>query len=110
MKKITIIGSGNMGLSLAKGLVKSGLYKAESITLTRRTLSGLTEYADQGFHITNKNAEAVKDADIIVLAVLPQQVNKVLQEIKSSIIPSKQLFTSLVSGVTCEDIKEKLYI
>ncbi len=109
MKKITIIGSGNMGLSLAKGLVKSGLYKAESITLTRRTLSGLAAYAEQGFSTTNNNAEAVKHADIIVLAVLPQQVNKVLDEIKSSINPKTQLFTSVVSGVTCKNIKEKLY-
>ncbi|WP_262495938.1 pyrroline-5-carboxylate reductase [Pedobacter arcticus] len=108
-KKITIIGSGNMGLSLAKGLVKSGLYKAEAITLTRRTLNGLTEYAEQGFNTTNNNAEAVKGADIIVLAVLPQQVNKVLDEIKSSINPKMQLFTSVVSGVTCNNIKEKLY-
>jgi pyrroline-5-carboxylate reductase len=109
MKKITIIGSGNMGLSLAKGLVKSGLYKSNVITLTRRTLGGLTEYAEQGFNTSNNNAEAVKDADIIVLAVLPQQVNKVLDEIKSSINPKTQLFTSVVSGVTCKNIKEKLY-
>lgn len=107
--KITIIGSGNMGLSLAKGLVKSGLYTADAITLTRRSLSGLTEYAAQGFHTSVNNAEAVKNADIIVLAVLPQQVNKVLDEIKASINPKTQLFTSVVSGVTCKNIKEKLY-
>jgi pyrroline-5-carboxylate reductase len=35
-QKITIIGSGNIGLSLAKGLVKSGLYPASAITLTKR--------------------------------------------------------------------------
>lgn len=109
MKKITIIGSGNMGLSLAKGLVKSGLYQANAITLTRRTLGGLAEYAQQGFKTTNDNAEAVKDASIIVLAVLPQQVNNVLDEIKSSINPKSQLFTSVVSGVTCNNIKEKLF-
>ena len=109
MKKLTIIGSGNMGLALAKGLVKSGLYKASSITLTRRNLGGLSEYASQGFITSNNNAEAVKDADIIVLAVLPQQVNKVLDEVKPSINPESQLFTSVVSGVTCKNIKEKLY-
>lgn len=98
-----------MGLALANGLVKSGLYKAEAITLTRRTLGGLEKYAEQGFKTTNNNAEAVKEADIIVLAVLPQQVNKVLDEIKPSVDPKTQLFTSLVSGLTCNNIKEKLY-
>lgn len=108
-QKITIIGSGNIGLSLAKGLVKSGLYPANSITLTRRNLAGLVEYAAQGFQISNDNAAATKNANIIVLAVLPQQVNKVLDEIKSSINPQKQLFTSIVSGVTCKNIREKLF-
>ncbi|MBK0382047.1 pyrroline-5-carboxylate reductase [Pedobacter sp. SD-b] len=107
--KITIIGSGNIGLSLANGLVKSQLCAAREITLTRRTLAGLTDFAKQGFKTSDNNAAAVKDADIIVLAVLPQQVNKVLDEIRSSINPDKQIFTSVVSGVTCKNIKEKLY-
>lgn len=98
-----------MGLSLAKGLVKSGLYSANAITLTRRTLGGLKDLAEQGFATSNNNVEAVKGADIIVLAVLPQQVNKVLDEVKASIDSKKQLFTSVVSGVTCKNIKEKLY-
>ena len=108
-KKITIIGCGNIGLSLAKGLVKSGLYTSSAITLTRRSLGGLSEYAELGFHTSNNNAEAVKSNDIIVLAVLPQQVNKVLDEIKASINPQRQLFTSVVSGVTCKNIREKLF-
>jgi pyrroline-5-carboxylate reductase len=108
-QKITIIGSGNIGLSLAKGLVKSGLYPAKAITLTRRSISGLAPYAEQGFLISDQNAAAVKEADIIVLAVLPQQVNKVLDQIKDSINPKKQLFTSVVSGVTCKNIREKLH-
>src|SRR5690606_15830985 len=37
MSKVTIIGSGNIGFSLAKGLVKSNLYRPADITLTRRT-------------------------------------------------------------------------
>lgn len=98
-----------MGLSLANGLVKSGLYNAGDITLTRRSASGLSKYAEQGFKTTTNNADAVKNADIIVLAVLPQQVNKVLDEIKSSINSKNQLFTSVVSGVTCNNIKDKLY-
>ena len=108
-QKITIIGSGNIGLSLAKGLVKSGLYPASAITLTKRNIKSLAEYAEQGFQITTDNVVATKGADIIVLAVLPQQVNKVLDEIKPSIDSKNQLFTSVVSGVTCKNIREKLF-
>ncbi len=108
-KKITIIGSGNMGISLAKGLVKSGLYTASSITLTRRNSNLLAPFATEGFTTSANNLAAVKDADIIVLAVLPQQVNTVLDEIKASINTKNQVFISIVSGVTCSNIKEKLF-
>ncbi len=108
-KKITIIGSGNMGISLAKGLVKSGLYTASSITLTRRNCNLLAPFAAEGFTTLANNVAAVKDANIIVLAVLPQQVNTVLDEIKASINTKNQVFISIVSGVTCSNIKEKLF-
>jgi len=107
--KITIIGGGNMGFSLAKGLVKSGLFQSEAITLTRRNAAGLEEFAAQGFITSNNNAEAVLNADIIVLAILPQQINTVLEEIKDAINPKKQLLISVVSGVTCSNIKDKLF-
>ena len=108
-KKITIIGSGNMGMSLAKGLVKSGLYTAGNITLTRRSNNLLASFAEQGFEVTTSNIHAVKGADIIILAVLPQQVNTVLDEIKNTIDIKNQLFVSIVSGVTCKNIKDKLF-
>ena len=108
-KKITIIGSGNMGMSLAKGLVKSGLYTAGNITLTRRNNNLLASFAEQGFEVSTSNIHAVKGADIIILAVLPQQVNTVLDEIKNTIDIKNQLFVSIVSGVTCKNIKDKLF-
>lgn len=108
-KKITIIGSGNMGISLAKGLVKSGLYNSSNITLTRRNSNLLSSLSDDGFTTSADNISSVKSADIIVLAVLPQQVNAVLEEIKNSINIQNTLFISIVSGVTCTNIKEKLY-
>ncbi len=108
-KKITIIGSGNMGISLAKGLVKSGLYTASNITLTRRNSSLLAPFAAEGFATSVNNVEAIKAADIIVLAVLPKHVNGVLDEIKASINTKNQVFISIVSGLTCSHIKEKLF-
>jgi pyrroline-5-carboxylate reductase len=106
---ITIIGGGNMGFSLAKGLVKSGMFTPNTITLTRRSAAGLEEFKEQGFATSSNNAEAVLHADIIVLAILPQQINSVLEEIKETIDPQKQLLISVVSGVTCSNIKDKLF-
>ena len=42
---LAILGSGNIGLSLAKGLVKANICKPQQISLTRRNVSALAEYA-----------------------------------------------------------------
>lgn len=108
MKRITIIGTGNIGLSLAKGLVKSEFCKAEQITLTRRNIKALSHESQFGFVVTDNNVQAVQDADIIVFAILPQQLRKVLEEIAPVVKDSDQIFVSVVSGVSCLDIKEVL--
>lgn len=107
MSKITIIGSGNIGFSLAKGLLKSALYQAADITLTRRNLAALQDEAAMGFQVTDNNPLAVATADIVVLAILPQQLRKVLEEIKSA-VHVNQLIVSVVSGVSCQDVKDVL--
>ncbi|WP_158827913.1 pyrroline-5-carboxylate reductase [Mucilaginibacter lacusdianchii] len=103
---IAILGSGNIGLSLAKGLVKAGRYQPQQITLTRRNIAALAPLATEGFITTADNMEAVQGADIIVLAVLPQQLNKLLDEIKPAMQPDKQLYISVISGVNCQDIRQ----
>ncbi|WP_419800860.1 pyrroline-5-carboxylate reductase [Mucilaginibacter sp.] len=107
-KNITILGSGNIGLSLAKGLVKANISKPQNITLTRRNLAALQAQADTGFKTSNQNLHAVKEADIVIIAVLPQQLNRLLEEIKPGINIQKQLFISVISGVSCADIRKQL--
>lgn len=107
-KNITILGSGNIGLSLAKGLVKAQISAPSQITLTRRNLAALQAQSDAGFKTSNHNFNAVKEADIVIIAVLPQQLNKLLEEIKPSINVAKQLFISVISGVSCADIRKQL--
>ncbi len=105
---IAILGSGNIGLSLAKGLVKAGICKPQQISLTRRNAGALSALADAGYHTSDNNLKAVKRADFVVIAVLPQQLNKLLDEIKPVIKSEKQLLISVVSGVTCGDIRKQL--
>jgi len=107
-KKIAIIGSGNIGLSLAKGLVKANFTKAEDITLTRRNIDHLASFAQAGFKVGNNNKAAVADSAIVILAVLPQQLNTVLAEISDVIDADKHLIISVISGVSCAAIRDKV--
>lgn len=108
MENITIIGSGNIGLSLAKGLVRSGQFLAQDITLTRRNVDALAELEAQGFQVYSDNVDAIRDKTMIVLAVLPQQLKHVLDELEPVLVASEQLIVSVVSGATCKDIRERL--
>ncbi|GAA4804410.1 pyrroline-5-carboxylate reductase [Olivibacter ginsenosidimutans] len=108
MPKITIIGSGNIGLSLAKGLLAKAYCQAEDITLTRRNIKQMNSEAERGFKLSDNNREAILRADIIVLAVLPQQLNQVLEQINGAIIAEQQLVVSVISGVSCKDIRLQL--
>jgi pyrroline-5-carboxylate reductase len=107
-KNIAILGSGNIGLSLAKGLVKAGIYEPAQITLTRRNISALSSLTEAGYQATVNNMEAVKGADIVVLAVLPQQLNKLLDEIKPALDANRHLLISVISGVNCQDVRKYL--
>jgi len=105
---IAILGSGNIGTSLAKGLVKSSFSSPGQIWLTRRSPSALGSFSEQGFQVSADNAAAVAAADIVVLCVLPQQLNQLLEQIRDVIDVSKHLVISVASGVSCADIRSKL--
>src|SRR5699024_215410 len=107
MSKITIIGSGNIGFSLAKGLLGAGHYQPNEITITRRSIAALQATNQEGFTISNDNAKAIQGSEVIVLCVLPQQVNGVMQEI-APVLKEHQLIVSVVSGLSCESIRKVL--
>ncbi|MBI2279796.1 MAG: pyrroline-5-carboxylate reductase [Bacteroidetes bacterium] len=105
--KITVIGAGNLGSSLVKGLVESGKFQPAQFTLARRNTIKLDLWREDGAHVTANNVEAVKTADIIFLAVLPQKVNEVLKELKGKLKPN-QLLISLVTGIKVIEIEQIL--
>ena len=105
---IAILGTGNMGGYIALGLSKSGMYEASSITLTRRKLSALEAYRAKGFQVSTDNVKAAQEAEIIILGILPQQLDDVLTEISSVIDEKKHLIISIISGVSSADIKKRL--
>ena len=109
MEKLAIIGTGNLGASIAQGLTQSGLYKPADITLTRRKADRLVDFKEKGFNTTSDNCEAVKKSGVVLLAVEPQQIDSVLEEIASSLVKGKHLVISVITGVSIKQITEKLH-
>lgn len=108
--KITIIGAGNMGGAIARGLASGSLVKAEEITVTAHTQATLDKLKSDvpELNTTLNNVEAAKDADIIMLAIKPWLIKDIINEIKPSLDLNKQMIVSIVAGVSFEDMKVML--
>jgi len=108
-KKISVIGSGKMGGSLIKGMVKAKLVAPGKVTacdVIPETLDGLRK--DVGVRTTDKIKEAVKEADVVLVAVRPNQIEEFASEATSVGIRDSQLFISIAAGITTGYLEEKL--
>ncbi len=103
-KKIAIIGGGNLGTAIAEGLLKSGFAKPAQITITRRTLSRLEELKAKGVTVTSDNALAIRESEVIIVALKPFNVKEVLTELKNSFDPNKHIVISVVTGIFLTDL------
>lgn len=103
--RIGIIGAGNMGGAIARGLSSSQLDISVSVSdLSFDRLSELKSEYPQ-IMTTTRNIDVVKDADVILLAVKPWLVETVLNELKTEIDYSKTIILSIAAGVAIESIK-----
>jgi pyrroline-5-carboxylate reductase len=102
--KIAILGGGNIGTSLATGLIKSNQFRVDEIVLTEKRESRISYLKQVGFNVTEDNKEAAAYAELIVLAVKPQQFETLAEEIKSN-ITSRHILISTITGVLHKDIE-----
>jgi len=102
---IAILGGGNIGTAIAKGLVASGLCPPGEITITRRDLSAIRSLEELGLKLSSESAEVVQSSKTIILAVRPLQLPGLVETIKDSIDPSRHVVLSVASGVSIEETK-----
>jgi pyrroline-5-carboxylate reductase len=107
-KQIAILGAGNIGMSIATGLVQAGTYKACDVFLTRRRTNLLKNAQEQGFSVLPSVRDAVKTCRVLIMAVEPQQVDNLLGEIGKDLIPNHHVIISIVTGVSIRQIAEKI--
>lgn len=104
--RIAILGAGNIGLSIAKGLLRSGRFNPSNIWLTRRRIKLLEKMKESGVNTEKDNTRAVASSDIVIVAVEPQQVNGLLREIKPVLEPGRHMIISVVTGLHISQIEQ----
>ena len=102
--KIAIIGVGNLGLSIAKGLLISD--KITSLYLTKNKISTIKEYNEiENVFVTNDNVEAVSNSDIIIISVQPNDALYILENIKKH-IQENHIIISTITGLKINEIEK----
>jgi pyrroline-5-carboxylate reductase len=101
-KKIAIIGGGNLGTAIAEGLIQSSFVLPKQILITKRHIETLHGLERKGVLVSDKNEEALRYADLVILAVKPFQVTEVLTALKKEFKEEKHVLVSVVTGTSIE--------
>lgn len=100
---LAFIGAGNMARAIIGGLINNG-YPAAKIWATEPSMANLADLEMQGINTSSDNAEAVKQADVVVLAVKPQILHQVCTDIEDAVQSQQPLIISIAAGIVSDDI------
>src|SRR5208282_1924437 len=106
-KKLAVLGTGKLGGILLRAYLKQGLFSAKRVTATVRHEEKAAALARElGVNVSTHNRNAVKQADVILLAVKPQVVGDVLKEIKPA-LGKDTLVISVAASVPTAYIEQR---
>lgn len=106
--RIGFLGAGKMATALAKGLTQSGFCSSGQIIASDVQAASRESFAKAtGCRAREANAEVLKVAEVIVIAVKPQALRTVLAEV-APLAQDKHLFVSIAAGVTLSQLQGML--
>lgn len=106
--KIGFIGGGNMATSLIGGLIEGG-HAASNIIVYDPSSERTKQLAQQfQIHTSTDNSKLIKQSDVVVIAVKPQILEKVLQPLVGDFKSQRPLIISVVAGIRASSIEKWL--
>lgn len=105
--KVGFIGTGNMAQAIIDGLLKKGTVSKEEVFVSSGHFENAQKFAaETGVHACKSNQEVASQSDIVLLAVKPKIIEKVLEELRE--YSQKVLFISIASGKSLIDLEPAL--
>ena len=100
--KVAIIGAGNMGGAIARGLAQGHYVRVQDIMVTNPSMPKLEKLKAEfpAIQVSTDNHEAA-DADVVIVAVKPWKVEEVLKPLR---LRQPQVLVSVAAGMTFEDL------
>ena len=106
-QRVAVLGLGKIGNILLQGLLEAGLPPGNAVATVRHAERAQTLGAKRAVSVGTDNRAAVRGADVIIIAVKPQNVRELLEEIRGDVTPS-QLVISVAASVPTGFIEELL--
>ena len=103
--RVSILGGGNLGRAIARGFATSGFVEPGNVAITKRRAELLDDLSAEGFRTLSGNGEAVKNADVVILCVQPQQMEDLLDVVAPGLDADSQVVISTATGVSIADIR-----
>ncbi len=102
------LGAGNMASAIIRGMVNGG-YNGSSINVYNPTEAKSLKLAEEcGVGVCHSQNELINSCDVLVLAVKPQILDKLLDSLKTDLEGKEQLIISIAVGKTLEFLEEGL--
>jgi pyrroline-5-carboxylate reductase len=108
--KLTIIGGGNMGGAIARGLVQGSIFKTSDVTVIdvmEAPLKAIQNY-NPAIRVALNDFDSLKTADIVILAVKPWLIQDTIVDIKFNLDYTKQILVSIAAGITIDSMNATL--
>lgn len=103
--KVSVIGGGNLGTAIVKGLIFSGDFKNQDIIITEKKEHRIKQLKSLGYQVITNNIEAVEASEMVLVSVKPQHMSAVLEEIKPALKVNKILMYT-VTGMLLSTIEK----
>ncbi len=108
--KILVIGGGNMGLTFAQSFLKSKIVTSDNMLILEKSAKKADQLKELNIGTVHGEPGVwIKDCDLIILAVKPQDIQRLFDTIKDY-IGDQQVVLSIMAGVTIDAIKQGLNI
>lgn len=111
--QIGFIGAGKMAQAIIKGLVLNKVVDSDDIIVNDVSIDTLSEIkTTYNVNVTMQKKEILRFSDVVILAVKPQQMKEVIDDIKTDIkiFDNSTIFVSIAAGITIESLEKMFYI
>ena len=109
MKKVGVIGAGNMGQAMVGGILSSGMLKSSDVVVSSKDDESLKVFreglSDWEIETTTDNSYVASNSEVIILAIKPIAFFKVLDDIKD-VITDKTVLVSIAAGISIGQIEK----